>query len=115
MESVWGIVTNYNMLFVYFQASPSKFKSPAKPIFNKEGKMVFSKFDFSESPEDKKEAENLPTGSKKYKKLLEKVEQRKQKLSQVGAQYSRDNLTFAYLHNPDNSHNLYSHTCMLPH
>ena len=45
--------------------------------------MVFSKFDFSESPKDKKEAENLPTGSKKYKKLLEKVEQRKQKLNQV--------------------------------
>ena len=46
--------------------------------------MVFSKFDFSESPKDKKEQDNGPTGSKKYKKLLEKVEQRKQKLNQVG-------------------------------
>ena len=47
--------------------------------------MVFSKFDFSESPSEKKEAESMPSGSKKYKKLLEQVEQRKHKLQQVCA------------------------------
>ena len=44
--------------------------------------MVFSKFEFSESPCGKEET-NMPSGSKKYKKLLEQVEQRKHKLQQV--------------------------------
>ncbi len=47
--------------------------------------MVFSKFDFSESPQEKKEPEAL-TGSKKYKKLLEQLEKKKQKIEQVSEQ-----------------------------
>lgn len=51
---------------------------PGKPIFNKEGKMVYSKFDFSEK--NKKEE----SGSKKnYKKLLEKVEKERNELKEL--------------------------------
>jgi len=51
---------------------------PGKPIFNKEGKMVYSKFDFSEK--NKKEE----GGSKKnYKKLLEKVEKERSELKEL--------------------------------
>jgi len=56
------------------EASPP----PGKPIFNKEGKMVYSKFDFSEK--NKKEE----SGSKKnYKKLLEKVEKERSELKEL--------------------------------
>ncbi|KAI0213380.1 hypothetical protein LSAT2_001595 [Lamellibrachia satsuma] len=64
-------------------ATPTK--SPAtKPIFNKEGKMVFSKFDFTDANCGKKEKKgsDVLTG-KNYKKLLEKVEKRKEKLTKV--------------------------------
>jgi hypothetical protein len=54
----------------------------AKPIFNKEGKMVFSKFDFTDAGEKDKSSSAL-TG-KDYKKLLEKVEKRKQKIKELG-------------------------------
>lgn len=51
---------------------------PGKPIFNKEGKMVYSKFDFSEK--NKKEE----GGSKKnYKKLLEKVEKERSDIKKL--------------------------------
>lgn len=53
----------------------------AKPIFNKEGKMVFSKFDFTDAGEKDKSSGAL-TG-KDYKKLLEKVEKRKQKIQEL--------------------------------
>ncbi|XP_064649635.1 surfeit locus protein 6 homolog [Lineus longissimus] len=53
----------------------------AKPIFNKEGKMVFSKFDFTDVG-DKEKSSNPMTG-KDYKKLLEKVEKRKQKIQEL--------------------------------
>ena len=54
----------------------------AKPIFNREGKMVFSKFDFSDAGKEKKKGSDVLTG-KNYKKLLEKVEKRKEKLTAV--------------------------------
>ena len=54
----------------------SKTPIPARPVFNKEGKMVFSKFDFSEKKEKKPEKKN-------YKKLLEKVQQNKEKLNHL--------------------------------
>lgn len=46
---------------------------PSKPIYNKEGKMVFSKFDFSERKEAKPEKKN-------YKALLEKAQKNKEKM-----------------------------------
>ena len=60
-------------------------KSPAaKPVFNKEGKIVFSKFDFTDvdGGKEKKKGSDVLTG-KNYKKLLEKVEKRKEKLEKV--------------------------------
>lgn len=57
----------------------SKKAMPPKPIFNKEGKMVFSKFDFSESGE-KARLGDVPVG-KDYKRLLHKVEKQKEKLA----------------------------------
>ncbi len=67
----------------------SRFISPTKPIFNKEGKMVFSKFDFGSKPkvEKDKDAGKL-RGNKKFKKLLEQVEQRKAKLAELREQDS---------------------------
>ena len=54
----------------------------AKPIFNREGKIVFSKFDFTDGGCGTKEKKDVLTG-KNYKKLLEKVEARKEKLTKV--------------------------------
>jgi hypothetical protein len=59
----------------------------AKPIFNKDGKMVFSKFDFSDNANggklmEKKKKMDLPTG-KNYKHLLEKVQKQKEKLEKL--------------------------------
>lgn len=54
---------------------------PAKPVFNKDGKMVFSKFDFTESGEKEKKQNKM--GGKNYKKLLEKVEKSKEKLDKL--------------------------------
>jgi len=57
-----------------------------KPIFNKEGKMVFSKFDFSDSgtreESEKKKKSGLPVG-KNYKQLLDKVHKQKDKLEKL--------------------------------
>lgn len=52
----------------------------AEPIFNKEGKMVFSKFDFQESKKQKP----LQKG-KKFQKLLAKVEKDKDKIQKLEA------------------------------
>lgn len=49
---------------------------PSKPVFNKEGKMVFSKFDFSQKKSVKPE-------KKSYKKLLEKAQHNKEKLEKL--------------------------------
>lgn len=50
-----------------------------KPVFNSEGKMVFSKFDFSEVGVKKK----LPKGQNDPKTILEQLEKKKEKLKQL--------------------------------
>ncbi|KAG5306833.1 SURF6 protein, partial [Acromyrmex insinuator] len=50
-----------------------------KPVFNSEGKMVFSKFDFSEIGVKKK----LPKSQNDPKKMLQQVQQKKEKLKQL--------------------------------
>ncbi|KAL6255080.1 hypothetical protein P5V15_013415 [Pogonomyrmex californicus] len=50
-----------------------------KPIFNSEGKMVFSKFDFSEIGVKKK----LPKNRNDPKKVLQQLQQKKEKLKQL--------------------------------
>ncbi|XP_041354937.1 surfeit locus protein 6 homolog [Gigantopelta aegis] len=50
--------------------------SSHKPVFNKEGKMVFSKFDFTDTGE--KDTPKSEFKGKDYKRLLEKVEKRKE-------------------------------------
>lgn len=51
----------------------------AKPVFNSEGHMVFSKFDFSEIGAKKKP----PKTEKDPKKVLEQLKQRKEKLKEL--------------------------------
>ena len=61
----------------------SSSKTPTKPVYNKEGQMVFSKFDFTDSAKkDKKEKGSDLTG-KDYKRLLEKIEKRNEKISRL--------------------------------
>ena len=55
--------------------------TPSKPVFNKEGQMVFSKFDFTDS--NKKEKHKNEFRGKDYKRLLEKVEKRNEKINKV--------------------------------
>lgn len=50
-----------------------------KPVFNSEGKMVFSKFDFSEIGIKKK----LPKSQSDPKKMLQQLQQKKEKLKQL--------------------------------
>ncbi|CAL1681828.1 unnamed protein product [Lasius platythorax] len=50
-----------------------------KPVFNSEGKMVFSKFDFSEIGVKKK----LPKNQNDPKKILQQLQQKKEKLKQL--------------------------------
>lgn len=59
----------------------SKFSTPSKPIVNKEGQMVFSKFDFTDS--NKKEKRKNEFKGKDYKRLLEKVEKRNEKINKL--------------------------------
>ncbi|KAK7095175.1 surfeit locus protein 6 homolog [Littorina saxatilis] len=61
--------------------SPVVAKRPNKPIVNKEGKMVFSKFDFTQSGEKEKHTGTLV--GKDYKRLLAKLEQRDAKVAKV--------------------------------
>lgn len=56
-------------------------QTAVKPIYNKDGKIVFSKFDFSESGEKVKSQSGL-TG-KDYKRLLEKIEKKKEKAEKL--------------------------------
>lgn len=53
--------------------------SKPKPVFNSEGKMVFSKFDFSEIGVKKK----LPKSQNDPKKMLQQLQQKKEKLKQL--------------------------------
>lgn len=57
-------------------------KSPAKPVYNKEGKMVFSKFDFTDHGVKEKAPSGVLTG-KDYKRLLGKLEKSNKKLNEV--------------------------------
>ena len=50
-----------------------------KPVFNSEGKMVFSKFDFSEIGIKKK----LPKNENDPRKILQQLQQKKEKLKQL--------------------------------
>lgn len=50
-----------------------------KPVFNAEGKMVFSKFDFSEIGVKKK----LPKNKNDPKKILQQLQQKKEKFKQL--------------------------------
>lgn len=50
-----------------------------KPVFNSEGKMVFSKFDFSEIGMKKK----LPKNENNSKKILQQLQEKKEKLKQL--------------------------------
>ena len=60
----------------------SKDGTPAKPIFNKEGKMVFSKFDFTDSGCAPKKGD---LSGINYKQLLQKVQKHKQKMQELQA------------------------------
>ena len=55
--------------------------TPVKPVYNKEGQMVFSKFDFTDSA--KKEKHQSDLHGKDYKRLLEKIEKRNEKINKV--------------------------------
>lgn len=52
-----------------------------KPIFNKEGQVVFSKFDFTDSNKKRKHKSELI--GKDYKRLLEKIEKRNEKINKT--------------------------------
>lgn len=52
-----------------------------KPVFNSQGKMVFSKFDFSEMGVKKK----LPKSETDPKKMLQQLQQKKEKLKELEA------------------------------
>lgn len=53
--------------------------SKTKPVFNSEGKIVFSKFDFSEIGMKKK----LPKNENDPRKILQHLQQKKEKLKQL--------------------------------
>ncbi|XP_052789198.1 surfeit locus protein 6 homolog [Mya arenaria] len=55
-----------------------------KPIYNSEGQLVFSKFDFTASGKKAKGGKSDLTG-KDYKRLLEKIEKRNEKIRKVGS------------------------------
>jgi len=58
---------------------------PKKQVFNKDDKMVFSKFNFSEINEKKrKKSDDVPTG-KNYKVLLKQAKKKKEKMSEMEA------------------------------
>lgn len=63
------------------KGNTNKGASPVRPVFNNEGQMVFSKFDFTDSA--KKEKKQTDLHGKDYKRLLEKIERRNQKINKV--------------------------------
>lgn len=69
---------------------PKQAKKEAKkkaPVITKEGKMVFSKFDFCESK--KKEEKTVPK-TKKFKKLIDQMQKKKEKLETVEENEGKD-------------------------
>ena len=58
--------------------SAKGFASPPKPIYNKDGNIVYSKFDFCQSNSDSVDSKNK-VAKKDYHKLLQKMEKRKEK------------------------------------
>lgn len=59
-------------------------KAKPKPIFNKDGNLVFSKFDFVTSKADQEvSGKKKAAGNKDYKKLLKRVEKNKQKMEKL--------------------------------
>lgn len=60
---------------------PGSPKAKLKPVYNKEGKLVFSKFDFTETGGKDRGKSNLV--GKDYKRLLEKIEKRQQHIDKV--------------------------------
>ncbi|XP_033732480.1 surfeit locus protein 6 homolog [Pecten maximus] len=54
---------------------------PVKPVYNKEGKLVFSKFDFTEAGGKDRGKSDLI--GKDYKRLLEKIEKRQERVEKV--------------------------------
>lgn len=56
--------------------------SPANPVYNKDGKIVFSKFDFSDAGEKTKTPMADLTG-KDYKKILDNLEKRNEKVKML--------------------------------
>ncbi|XP_076436433.1 uncharacterized protein LOC143275963 [Babylonia areolata] len=55
-------------------------KPPTKPVVTKEGKLVFSKFDFTKSGEKKKSAE---LAGKDYRRILARLEEREAKVAKL--------------------------------
>lgn len=58
-------------------------KTPTKPIYNKEGQIVFSKFDFTDSAKKEKKENQNELHGKDYKRLLEKIEKRNEKIKKL--------------------------------
>jgi hypothetical protein len=56
---------------------------PLKPIYNSEGRMVFSKFDFSESGFKSEVLEKKRRGERDPHKMLKKIEKRNEKLKEL--------------------------------
>ena len=56
--------------------------SPSKPIYNSDGQLVFSKFDFTASGK-KEKGEKSDFVGRDYKRLLEKIEKRNEKIKSV--------------------------------
>lgn len=56
---------------------------PSKPIYNSEGKMVFSKFDFSESGFKSEASERRGREERDPHKILKKIEKRNEKLKEL--------------------------------
>ena len=69
-----------NIKNIAARSPPGSPKVQRKPIYNKEGKMVFSKFDFLDSG-SKKKKDTL--AGHDYKRLIQKVEKQKEKLKNL--------------------------------
>lgn len=60
-------------------------KETAKPVFNKDGNIVFSKFDFTDKSHSKaSHKSDKPTTGKNYKVLLDQVTKQKEKIEKIG-------------------------------
>jgi len=62
------------------KTNPESREKKPKPVFNSEGKMVFSKFDFSVSGVSKDSAHK---GPKDPKKILEKIKSKEERLAKI--------------------------------